>query len=80
MNRIHIEVLVVPDRKFPVAQISSNSIMLAEISRENISSAVIQVCNIPNIELDFDLEAYIDALREADKRVIQAIRDVNYGE
>lgn len=78
MNNIYIEVHAVPDRRLPVAQIYSGSIMIAEVSREDRHTAVIQVCNIPNITLDFELETYIEMLREADRRVVLAIEQGRY--
>jgi hypothetical protein len=78
MKKIYIEVHAVPDRALPVAEVYSGSIMIAEISREDRDRPVIQVCNIPMIPLDFGLDEYIEALREADKQLVEAIEQGNY--
>ncbi len=73
MRVISIDVLYVPDRINPVAQVMMGPIMVAEVSREDPERSVIQICNVPNVQLDSCLETYIDALREAERRVVEAI-------
>jgi hypothetical protein len=74
MAELYFEIHSVPDRSFPVAQVYCGAIMVAEVSREDGENSLLQVCNIPAIEIDMDMATYIQTLHRAEESLVEAIR------